>query len=107
MMLYRVVIVALFLKIVSSSAALCRCILFPNEIIAILFAAGRRLVACGCGLRSALQQREQKQAARALVINCAKRSHHGSGPCHNIAISGMRLMLMCPCAATLVEATGG
>jgi len=68
MMLYRAVIVALFLKIVSSSAALCRCILFPNEIIAILFAAGRRLVACGCGLRSALQQLEQKQHERSLSI---------------------------------------
>ena len=58
-------------------------------------------------LRPAELQLEQKQAARALVINCAKRSHHGSGPCHNIAISDMRLMSMCPCAAMLVEATEG
>ena len=49
----------------------------------------------------------ERAAARALVVNCAKCSHHGSGPLplRNIAMSNMRLM--CSCAAMLVEAKGG
>ena len=50
---------------------------------------------------------ERAGAERALVVNCATHSHHGSGPLCNIAMSDMILMCSFSCAATLVDAIGG